>query len=100
MRKQEVIPDETVDPEHLKSLLRRNQEIMRSVKIKQKRIRPLKLRRDKQLAQQIVAQYQDLDAMGLRIKMEEAQIDEEVMKSYIAEVRIEKKKGIFEIFKF
>lgn len=100
LRKQEVIPDETVDPEHLKSLLRRNQEIMRSVKIKQKRIRPLKLRRDKQLAQQIVAQYQDLDAMGLRIKMEEAQIDEEVMKSYIAEVRIEKKKGIFEIFKF
>lgn len=100
LRKQEIIRDETVDPEHLKALLRRNQELIRGLKIKEKRIKPLKYRRDKMLAQQIVTQAEELDDLDLRSKMEEAQIDNTVIDSYISTTKVEKKKGLFEIFKF
>jgi 2,3-bisphosphoglycerate-independent phosphoglycerate mutase len=104
LRQQEILPDETVDPERIKMLLRQNQEIMRAMQIKKKRLKPLKLKRDKILAQQIVSQYENVEKVELRKKMEEAKIDESVIKAYINTVSdsnsSNKKKGLFDVFKF
>jgi uncharacterized protein (DUF2225 family) len=104
LRQQEILPDETVDPERIKMLLRQNQEIMRAMQIKKKRLKPLKLKRDRVLAKQILSQFENIEKVELRKKMEEAKIDESVIKSYIntkhEDNNSNMKKGLFDVFKF
>ncbi len=99
LKKQSVIKDETVDPEHMKLLIRRAQDILRRLSIKQDRIKSLKVRHDEVRAQQVFGSHRDLDIELLEEKLNEAQIDQAVIQHIVEEKKTSKKKGIFDLFK-
>ncbi len=99
LKKQYVIEDETVDPEHMKLLIRRAQDILRRLRVKKERIKSSKIRHDEVVAQQVFGSHRDLDIEVLEEKLNEAHIDQSVIYQIVEEKKNTRKKGIFDLFK-
>lgn len=103
LRKQEVIKDETVDPQHLNVLLKRCQEVIRTVGIKKKRLHSLKARRDELKVQKLFGGVMELTDQSenepfagddnLELLSEKESATEKHPKSA-------RKKGLFDRFRF
>ncbi len=103
LRKQEIIKDETVDPQHLNMLLKRCQEVIRTVGIKKKRLQSLKARRDEIKAQTLFGGVMELSEPGENEPMagnDELELLSEKGDSNQKSPRTVRKKGLFERFRF
>jgi len=99
LQRLEIIKDDRIDPQMLKSYVKKVNDIIESVGYRKKKLLERKFELDSIKAKEIYTNNRNLPADKLLELFKKEQIMDEVIQKYMEEKQKETKKGFFQIFK-